>query len=76
MERWVGRTETVLIDGVTDEEDPLYETYPYYGRCSFQAPEVDGIIYLSSDKAYAPGDVVQVEITGSDVYDLTGKILD
>lgn len=76
LERWVGRTETVLIDGVTDEEDPLYETYPYYGRCSFQAPEVDGIIYLSSDKAYAPGDVVQVEITGSDVYDLTGKILD
>lgn len=76
LERWVGRTETVLIDGVTDEEDPLYDTYPYFGRCSFQAPEVDGIIYLSSNGKYAPGDIVQVEITGSDVYDLTGKILD
>lgn len=76
LERWVGKVETVLIDGVTDEEDDLYETYPYFGRCSFQAPEVDGIIYLSSDKEYAPGDVVKVEITGSDIYDLTGKILD
>ena len=76
LDRWVGRTEMVLIDGVTDEEDPLYETYPYFGRCSFQAPEVDGIIYLSSDAEYAPGDVVKVEITGSDVYDLTGRILD
>lgn len=76
LERWVGKTERVLIDGVTDREDPLYETYPYYGRCSFQAPEVDGMIYLSGSGAYAPGDIVTVRITGSDVYDLTGKILE
>lgn len=76
LERWVGKTEKVLIDGVTDREDPLYDAYPYYGRCSFQAPEVDGIIYLSGDKNYAPGDIVTAKITGSDVYDLTGKILE
>lgn len=76
LERWVGKTEKVLIDGVTDPQDPLHEVYPYYGRCSFQAPEVDGIIYLGADGAYAPGDVVTAEITGSDVYDLTGKIIE
>ncbi|MBQ1251535.1 MAG: 30S ribosomal protein S12 methylthiotransferase RimO [Firmicutes bacterium] len=76
LERWVGKTETVIIDGVTEEEDPLSDTYRYYGRCSFQAPEVDGIIYLSGGDGYDAGDVVTVEITGSDVYDLTGRILD
>lgn len=76
LTRWVGRQETVLIDGVTAEDDPLKKKYPYYGRTSFQAPEVDGITYLSARGEYAPGDLVPVEITGSDVYDLTGKILE
>ena len=75
LERWVGKTETVIIDGATEEEDPLSDGYRYFGRCSFQAPEVDGIIYLSGDEGYEPGDVVTVEITGSDIYDLTGRIL-
>lgn len=76
LERWIGRKETVLIDGKTDKDDPLFAEYPYYGRTSFQAPEVDGITYLSAKNAYAPGDLVKVEINGSDVYDLTGKILE
>lgn len=76
LTRWVGREETVLIDGATEKDDPLYEQYPYYGRTSFQAPEVDGITYLSAKGSYVPGDLVQVKITGSDVYDLTGKILE
>ena len=76
LERWVGRTETMLIDGFTDEDDPIHEQYPYYGRASFQAPEVDGVIHLSGEGDYAPGNVVKAEITGSDVYDLTGKILE
>ena len=67
---------TVLIDGFTEEDDPIHEQYPYYGRASFQAPEVDGVIYLSGEGDYAPGNVVKAEITGSDVYDLTGKILE
>ena len=75
LERWIGRTETVLIDGLTPEDDPIHQQYPYYGRTSFQAPEVDGLIYLSGSGDYAPGNVVKAEITGSDVYDLTGKII-
>lgn len=75
LERWVGKEVSVLIDGVTADDDPLAETYPYYGRASFQAPEVDGMIYLSGEKNYAPGNVVKVKIIGSDVYDLTGKII-
>ncbi len=74
LTRWVGREETVLIDGVTAEDDPLHETYPYYGRTWFQAPEVDGITYLRAKGVYVPGDLVPVKITGSDVYDLTGEI--
>ena len=36
---------------------------------------MDGLIYLSGSGDYAPGNVVKAEITGSDVYDLTGKII-
>jgi ribosomal protein S12 methylthiotransferase len=76
LTRWVGREEMVLIDGVTAKEDPLSKMYPYYGRTSFQAPEVDGITYLNAKGSYVPGDLVKVKITGSDVYDLTGRILE
>ncbi len=74
LTKWVGREETVLIDGVTAKDDPLHETYPYYGRTRFQAPEVDGITYVKAKGVYAPGDLVPVNITGSDVYDLTGEV--
>lgn len=70
-ERWLGKKDAVLIEGETEEGCE----YPYYGRTTFQAPEVDGIIYLETDKEYRIGDSVNVEIIGNDVYDLIGKIL-
>lgn len=76
LKRWVGRKEIVLIDGMTDPSEPMAEDYPYYGRCSFQAPEVDGVIYLHGNAGHSIGEAVEVEIIGSDVYDLTGKILE
>ena len=76
LKRWIGRKEVVLIDGMTDPSEPLAENYPYYGRCSFQAPEVDGIIYLRGNAGHHIGEAVEVEISGSDIYDLTGEILE
>lgn len=55
----------VLIDEV-DEEGAI-------GRSSADAPEIDGCVYVSSDRQLAPGDLVRVRVTESDEYDLWGE---
>ncbi len=38
------------------------------------APDVDGLIYINSDKMVTPGDIYDVEVTSYSDYDLYGKI--
>jgi ribosomal protein S12 methylthiotransferase len=38
------------------------------------APEIDGLVYLNDETSLAPGDVVEVEITHADEYDLWGEL--
>ena len=38
------------------------------------APDVDGLIYINSDRMVTPGDIYNVEVTSSSDYDLYGKI--
>jgi ribosomal protein S12 methylthiotransferase len=58
----VGREIDVLIDEV-DEEGAV-------GRSSADAPEIDGCVYVDSDVALKPGDIVRARVTDSDEYDL------
>ena len=44
-------------------------------RLSSQAPEVDGLTMLDTDDKTLIGSIVDVEITGCDIYDLEGKIV-
>lgn len=61
----VGREMAVLIDEV-DEEGAI-------GRTEGDAPEIDGAVYLNGETQLAPGDLVKVNITHSDEYDLWGE---
>ncbi|MEI6115871.1 MAG: 30S ribosomal protein S12 methylthiotransferase RimO, partial [Burkholderiales bacterium] len=54
----------VLIDEV-DEDGAI-------GRSSADAPEIDGCVYVSSERELQPGDMVRVRVTESDEYDLWG----
>jgi ribosomal protein S12 methylthiotransferase len=65
----VGRTLTVLCDGVSAESEHLLE-----GRTEGQAPEVDGVVYLVEGEA-AAGALVPVEITEAHPYDLVGRVV-
>jgi ribosomal protein S12 methylthiotransferase len=65
----VGRIEQVLIEGVSSETELLL-----VGRTIYQAPEIDGIVYLNEGTASC-GEIVPVKITGSHIYDLVGKII-
>ncbi|MFW2366571.1 MAG: 30S ribosomal protein S12 methylthiotransferase RimO [Desulforhopalus sp.] len=69
LQKYVGRTESVLVEGLSSETDLLLE-----GRTRFQAPEVDGCVYIN-DGVANPGDIVQVKITDAQVYDLVGEIV-
>lgn len=68
LKRYVGRVEPVLVEGVSRETDLLLE-----GRTRFQAPDIDGCVYITDGEA-KPGDIVQVRISEAQVYDLVGEI--
>jgi ribosomal protein S12 methylthiotransferase len=65
----VGQVQEVLI-----EKAAPAELYALQGRTEFQAPEVDGIVYIEKGKA-SPGSFVTVHITRGLTYDLVGKIV-
>jgi len=62
----IGRTVEVLIDGA-DKEGAI-------GRSSWDAPEVDGNIFIDDGQKLSPGDLVKVTLTDSNDYDMWGKL--
>ncbi|MDD2463435.1 MAG: 30S ribosomal protein S12 methylthiotransferase RimO [Desulfobulbus sp.] len=70
MQRFIGRVEPVLVEGVSEESDLLLE-----GRTCFQAPDIDGCVYITSGTVN-PGDIVLVQITEAHTYDLVGEVVD
>ena len=64
----VGTTERVLVTDCNAEGMAL-------GRSQREAPESDGEIVFSAGKSVQTGSFVQVRITGSSTYDLTGEMV-
>jgi len=62
----VGRKMRVLVDSVGDDGA--------IARSSADAPEIDGTVRISRPGKLKAGDWADVEITGADDYDLTGRI--
>jgi len=62
----VGKTIEVLIDEV-DEDGAM-------GRSAWDAPEIDGSVFLNGETAVSPGDLVRCEVTQSDEYDLWAEL--
>ena len=66
LARKVGQKMTVLVDDVTEDD--------VVARSSADAPEIDGLVFISGASNCQPGDFVEVEITGSDAHDLQAKV--
>ncbi len=60
----VGSVREVLIEGTSDMPG-----HPFSGRCARQAPEIDGVTFVSGIDL-RPGQFVPCRITGADTYDL------
>ena len=43
------------------------------GRTTSDAPDIDGVVYVTTDRHLEPGDFVDVRITDSRDYDLIGR---
>ena len=59
----------VIIDGYLPDDDV------YVGRSYMDAPDIDGMVFIDSDRELISGEIVHVKITDSDIYDLEAKIL-
>jgi len=66
--RYMGKSLKVIID-----EKDKSRKHQYLGRSEFDAPEVDGLVYVRSEKALKPGDFVSVKIEDTLEYDLVGS---
>ncbi|EKO38121.1 MAG: ribosomal protein S12 methylthiotransferase RimO [Solidesulfovibrio magneticus str. Maddingley MBC34] len=66
LEDWVGRDTEVLVDSVHPEWPGLH-----VGRTWFQAPEIDGVTYVSGP-GVSPGAMVTATIEEAKDYDLVG----
>lgn len=65
----IGTVEQGLVEGVSDESELLLQ-----GRTWDQAPEVDGVLYITAGKATA-GEIHNIRITGSHGPELFGEIV-
>ena len=63
----VGSVQQVLIDDVGEGGAT--------GRSKADAPEIDGLVFVDTDRELQIGEWVQVKITEADEYDLTGTAL-
>ena len=61
----VGKRMIVLVDDVHKSKA--------VARSTADAPEIDGLVYISGAKKTKPGDLVEVEIIGSDEHDLHAR---
>ena len=66
-ESYVGKTIPCIVEGYTDDGVVLM-------RSEHDAPEIDGMVYASSDKPVVPGDIENVLIERADEYDLFGVL--
>lgn len=64
----IGKTMDVLIDEV-DEDGAI-------GRSYANAPEIDGNVFVDSEKPLKPGQLVRVTVTDADEYDLYATVVD
>ena len=64
----IGKQMRVMIEERQEGEDSIF-----LARSEYDAPEVDGVVYVHSSHPFQPGDFVKVKITDAMEYDLIGE---
>ncbi len=66
----IGTTQEAIVEGPSEEHPLLMK-----GRLWSQAPDIDGVTYLSSEEPLTPGQIVKVRIDSAHDYDLAGEVI-
>jgi len=66
----IGQKLWCMIEGKVADESA------YVGRTYKDAPDIDGYLFIQTEKEFMSGDFVKVLVTGADEYDLIGEIAD
>ena len=66
-ESFIGKTLPCIIECIADNGDAV-------ARTQYDAPEIDGVVNLKTEKFLVPGDIEMVKIVGASEYDLEGEI--
>ena len=69
----IGRETEALVEELVDDGEGHMQAK---GRTAFQAPEVDGNVYIDNPGDLKPGDFVKVKITDGYAYDLIAERVD
>ena len=64
----IGRELVVMIEGKVADEDT------YVARTYRDAPNVDGYLFVNSTANFMTGDLVKVQVTDANEYDLIGEV--
>jgi len=75
----IGEIHEVLIEEAADgthEGADHHAVRQYSGRTASQAPEVDGATQVGSARRLAIGDLVKVQVSGSEGVDLMARLID
>lgn len=67
-QRYIGSTINCIVEGFCDDGQVIL-------RSEHDAPEIDGLVYASSETQVIPGDIEKVKIVDADEYDLFGQII-
>jgi ribosomal protein S12 methylthiotransferase len=67
LERRIGREMTVLVDDVNEEG--------VIARSEGDAPEIDGLVYVSGGEHLEIGELARVRVTDCDVHDLYAEVV-
>ncbi len=67
-ETHIGKSVECIVEGYDDYADV------YFGRSVMDAPEIDGIVSFTCGFELREGDIVTVEIMGSNEFGLLGEV--
>ena len=65
--KFIGKTIPCIIECFADDGEII-------ARTQYDAPEIDGIVNIQTDKMVVPGDIEMVKIKDASEYDLIGEI--
>ena len=66
-QKFIGKLVPCIIECYSDEGEVI-------ARTQYDAPEIDGVVNIKTDKHVVPGDIEYVKITSATEYDLIGEI--